>query len=184
MNEEIKTKEVKVNPEMEPAVISKGQLAGILAELSSLKNRGVPKKAERVKEHIATLRFHENKPVIWFGNVDEKRDSVTGKSVAYMDIKLQGEEGLINVPYLQFLNTSNFVKVQILSQKAEKVIQSEGTFMTENPDQANRGGKSSNFQSQEMEAEIVSYKYQAELEVLEGPHVGLKLTVPSECLNQ
>lgn len=170
----------------EPVTLTRGQLDGILAELSNLKSRGATKKPKRVTDRTATLRFHEGKPVITYGQVREVKDPTTGRMVSYMEIETKSEEGPVKatVGYLEFLNSANSYQVSIKSQKAEEVIQSLGTFQAQNPDEAKVGSSAKGWRSREVENEVKTFRYIVDIEVLEGEYKGLTLTVSAEALNR
>ena len=171
----------------EKVEISKIQLDALVSRLEILEKRGQGiVKPKRVTERVASLRFHEGKPVVWYGNVREKKDKDTGKLVAWMDIKLFEREepaSLQTVEYLAFLNEHNSVQVKIVSKKMTEFRESAGVITTVNPDPAKISGKS--FQPQEVDAEVVRREYTSEVEVLEGPHKGELFTVvDNDALNK
>lgn len=161
--------------------LTKSQFDSIMADLSALKNRGAVKKPKRVTEHTATLRFHNDKPVVWYGNIRELKDKDTGRLVAWMDIKVLGSEKVINVPYLEFLNGNNRVQVKILKQTAEEIVKSFGNFRAENPDPAQISNR--NWRANEVEEEVRSYKYTSVVEVIDGEHTGEQYTISNDALN-
>lgn len=172
----------------ETITITRGQFDALVEKVNKLEQRGQGVvKPKKVTERVARLRFDEDKPVIWYGNVREKKDKDTGKLVAWMDIKLFAGLDippiLKTVEYLYFLNDSNSVKVKILSKKMIEYRESQGVIRTINPDEAKIAGK--NFQSQEIDAETVRREYTSEIEVLEGSHLGEKFTViDNDALNK
>lgn len=187
--DEIKKSDATQLDDASPVTITKGQLQSILSEIDALKRGRVFEKPKRVTERTADIRIYEGKPVIWYGNVKEVWDDNQNKNVAYMDIKLDGEDKLITVPYVKFLNEPNKVKVKIVSQKAEEIVQSQGRMTAQNPNPAHdpatgRPLESRPWSAREIDLEVTSVKYQATIEILEGELVGEILTLNSECLNQ
>ena len=170
----------------EMVTMTKGQLKGLLDRVENLERGQKHERPKRVTEHFATMRIHEGKPVIWFGNVKEKWDDKLDKLVAWMDIKLEGQDKPVTVEYLEFLNSPTSVRVEIKSQKAEEIRELPKIGQTtafENPDQGNWTGKFKSWQGGQ-DLEVVSFKYQAEIEILEGELVGKTFSIPSNCLNQ
>ncbi len=166
-----------VNEDSEPVTLTKGQLKGIFAELDALK--GGFKKPKRVTERYAHLRFHEGQPVVFYGNIREKLEPTTGDKVAWMEIQtLDGVKH--TVKYLDFLNESNSVQVQILSQKAEEKTISQGEFETKNPNPH----FDKKFQPRNEEFTVTSYEYEAKVKVTEGPHEGTEYVLGVEALNR
>ena len=166
--------------------ISKSQLKGLLDRLENLERGQKFERPKRVTEHFATIRVYDSKPVVWFGNVKEKWDDAQDKMIAWMDIKLEDQDKLVTVEYLEFLNSPTSIRVQIKSQKAEEVRELPKTGPTmafENPDEGNWTGKFKSWQGGQ-DLEVVSYKYQAEVEILEGDLRGKSFSVPVNCLNQ
>ena len=139
-------------------------------------------KPKRVTFHHAMLRFHDGKPVIGYGNIRELLNKDTGKKVAWMDIKLEGEKDPVTVEYLEFLNSANEAKVLIKERKMKEVVRSEGQMTTVNPDPAKISSKRE-FTPQVVDAEVVTRKYIMTVEVLEGEHIGKVFTLPEDCLN-
>ena len=141
----------------------------------AMKNRGIPQKAKRVTESIATVRFHNDKLVIWYGNHFEELDA-RNKLVGYMDIKLDGEEELVRVNHLNFLNTAPkynvlIKKVTIVEQvKVDDPNRTGGTFTTVNPDEGHLERK--NFNPRVEVAEVRRKNKESDIEVLEGPFKG------------
>lgn len=184
---ELKNKqEDKQEDKNEVVTITRRQLQGLLDRVENIERGQKYEQPKRVTEHHGTIRVYEGKPVVWFGNVKEKWDGVQDKMIAWMDIKLEGQEKLVTVEYLEFLNSPTSIRVEIKSQKAEeirKVPKTGPTMAFENPDEANWTGKFKNWQGGQ-ELEEISYKYQAEIEILEGELVGKTYFVPSDCLNQ
>ena len=189
---QIETGPKVVNDDAEPVTLTKGQLKGILSELDSLKNRGMIQKPKRVTEHYARLRYHEGKPVVWYGNVREKKDHDSGKFVTWMDIKLFEDPKAIPVLYLDFLNSrndyaNNAVQVAIKKQEVEEKIESLGRRQAENPNPATDPSTGrpldSNWRPFEVEMEVTSREYTATIEVLEGSDRGKTFVLPSSCLN-
>ena len=185
MKEELKTTEqapvgiAETNEEL--ITLTKSQLEGIMADLDSLKKSQTSVKPKRSTERVATLRFHDDKPVVWYGEVKEVWNSERHKNIAYLDFKVEGNNKPINVEYLKFLNSDNKVNVKIKSQSVEEITQSEGVMTTRNPDQAKIATK--NWESREMDAEIITRIYTVTVEVMEGPHSGEVYTVPAKSLN-
>lgn len=178
-----KTDEIKKATEAkapnETITMTRSQLEGIVAEM--IAKSGSPKKPQRVTDHVATLRFHEGRPVVQYGQVREVKEN--GEKVAYMNINVQ-EDGEfvaepIKVRYIDFLNDSNFSKVQILKQHAEKKEISHGEFHTQNANEV----YDKKFQSELAEDLEVRYIYTCDVEVLEGDLKGKKFTVPATALN-
>ena len=166
--------------------ISEGQLKGLLDRLENLERGQKFERPKRVTTHVATMRVYEGKPVVWYGNVKESWDDKQDKMIAYMDIKLEGQEKSVNVNYLDFLNSPTSVQVEIKSQKAEEIRELPKTGPTaafQNPDEANWTGRFKSWQGGQ-DLEVVSYKYQAEVEILDGDLRGKTFSVPSSCLNQ
>ena len=182
--EGISTDEIETKVDKE-VTLKESQLQGILAEIEKLKKANQPfQRAKRVKEHTATARYYEDKPVVWYGDVRE--ESMEGKKVSIMNIKLLGESKKYPVEYLDFLNQrgdyeNNMVKVKIVKQEAEKIIESQGIKRAENPDPAKIS--TSSFDSVEVELEVTSVEYTATVEVLEGPHQGETFKIPTKALN-
>ena len=159
--------------------VPKEQWEGILADVAKLKKGPIYERPRRVTERIARLRFFKGKPVIWYGNVREIRNEKLGKFIAFMDIKVFGSKELIEVEYIKFLNERNWCEVLIKEQRAEEIIERKGRKRTINPDPVfNR-----KFQQIEVEDEVVSFEYEADVEVLEGEFKGEVFTVPASCLN-
>lgn len=169
----------KTNQQNEVVQITKGQLEGILAELDNLRKGQKLEKPKRVTDRVARLRFHNGKPVVWYGNVREIKDNLNGKLVSFMDIKTLKSEELEKVEYLAFLNSNNAVNVSIKEQRAEKIIESQGKTLARNPNPH----FNKKFEEFEYEEEVVSYQYEATVEVLEGEHKGEIFEVPTKCLN-
>lgn len=163
---------------VETVTITKGQLDGLLARLENLEvGRGI-KKPKRVTEHEAYLRFYKEKPVVKLSNHKEMCDNF-GKIRGFVDLTLLGADKPEIAEYLPFLNESNQVKVKILSQKAEEVVITQGKTRAQNPDPLN----DKKFESGEIDLEVTSYQYTAEVEVIEGEHMGEKYTLDTRALN-
>lgn len=162
--------------------IPRAEWESLKADIEKIKTGRQFQKPKKVTEHFANIRFHDGKPVVWYGNVHEVKDKLTGKLVAYMDIKLDGEEGTERVEYLAFLNTPNSVKVEIKKQEAQQIVTSLGVRRAVNLDEAKISGQK--FAAREYEDEVVSYEYTATIEVIDGEHKGETYIVPSNCLNQ
>ena len=151
---------------------------------------------KRVSDRIATLRFYKGKPVVWYGNVRELKTKDDDERVSYMDIKLYGEEKVLTIKYLDFLNKEKeyseeveSYEVSIKSQKVEEIYKSYGRRMAENPNPARDPATGQplgdrGWQSKEIEMEVVGYKYTAVVEVNDGPHKGEEFTLSTACLNQ
>ena len=170
----------------ETVTITKKQLQGLLDRLENVERSQKFEKPKRVTEHFGTIRVYNGKLVIWFGNVRDIWDNERNKDIAYMDIKLEGQEKPETVNYLDFLNSPTSVRVEIKKQVAEEVRELPRTGPTQafvNPDEANWTGKFKSWQGGQ-DLEVVSYKYQVELEILEGELVGKVFNVPANCLNQ
>src|SRR3990167_6247581 len=174
----IKELQENINSE-ETVTIPKSQLEGILADIQRLKDKDSFKRPKRVTERTALLRFHNDKPVVNYFNVREKKDKDTGKLVSWMDIELyEGEEkknSVETVEYLAFLNSPNSIKVDIKYQKVEEVRESGGTFRAINPDEAKVASKT--WVSKEVEAEVIRKIYTATVVVTEGSHQGEEYVV-------
>lgn len=157
------------------------QFQGLMQRIESVEiGKGI-RKPKRVTEREATVRFYEGKPVIKYSNFKEKLEE--GKRVGYIDITLYGEDKPVTVQYLNFLNNeNNVVKVKILSQKAEEITEVQGKVRSRNPDEAGISSKSP-WQSNEVDLEVISYKYQVEVEVLDGEFKGQKYTFDAAALN-
>lgn len=180
---ENKKETVGVTPDPnEPVVVTRAEWEGLMGQIKNLTTGASTVRAKKVTSHTATLRFHEGKPVIWYGNVKEIKEKDTGKLVAWMDIELQGVKEKLRVEYLDFLNSPNSVRVLIKEQKLKEIRQSEGIITTVNPDQAKISSKTP-WTPQEVEAEIVTRKYIATVEVIEGDHKGEVFILPNDCLN-
>lgn len=180
LNEEKVVEQSALPPADEMLSISRKQLQAIIQEEVQKGLVGGVKTPKRVTERVANLRLHDGKPVVGYGNVREIREKDTNKMVAFMDISLFGEKEPVKVNYLEFLNTPNFVQVLVKKQTAEEVVKNDGVMSAENPDPLNN----KNFQSFETDMEVVSYRYTAEVEVLEGEQKGKTFTLPANCLNQ
>lgn len=160
----------------EPVTITQGQLKGILSELETLKGNK-PNRPQKVDTNIATIRFYENKPVVWYGNIREKK--VDGERIGYADIKVIDDDKPKTVEYLEFLNSPNQVKVEIKDQRAKRVEDVVDTIRSRNLDEHFR----KKFTSEEIDMVVVKYEYEADIEVLDGTHKGEKYTVDVNCLN-
>ena len=171
--------DVKVETPEDTVTLSKSQFEGLIGRLETLEERGKTRKPKRITENTAILRFHNDKAVRWAGNVVETLDKLTGRNIAHMDIKLYGEEKAIKVPYLEFLNAKNATLVRIKEQKAEEIVDVVESSRTRNPDPVHK----KDFTSREMDMEVVTLKYTATVEVLEGSHKGDVYTLPGEALN-
>ena len=172
-----------VNPE-KTITITESHLKALIDESVSaaVKNRGVLLKPKRVTEREATVRFHEDKLVVGYGNVREEKDKF-GKNITYMDIQLDGQEEPVTVEYLKFLDSNNKHKVKIIKRNVEEIVYSEGTFKTVNPDQARIEKK--NFTARVEEAEVTNKKLTSEIEVADGQYKGQTFTVvDNEVLNK
>ena len=170
----------------ETVTITKKQLQGLLDRLENVERSQKFEKPKRVTEHFGTIRVYNGKLVIWFGNVRDVWDNDKNKNIGYMDIKLEGQEKIEKVNYLDFLNSPTSVRVEIKKQVAEEVRELPKTGPTQafvNPDEGNWTGKFKTWQGGQ-DLEIVSYKYQAEVEVLEGTLKNQVFKVDSSCLNQ
>ena len=53
--------------------IGEGNKRQIQEEIKKSSNRGL-ERPKRVNEHLARLRFHQGKPVVWYGDIRERRD--------------------------------------------------------------------------------------------------------------
>lgn len=178
-----KTKEEKETTEIDlnaPATITEGQLRGILDELKALKQGSKFERPKRVTDRVATIRYHEGSPVVWYGNVRELKDAATGKMIAYMDIKTVADDEAKTVEYLAFLNSSNSVQVQIKKQEAEQIIESQGRYTAHNPNEH----FDKKWQNREVDLEVISYRYTATIEVLEGDDKGSEYEISVEALNR
>src|SRR3990167_4020486 len=87
----------------ETITLTRAQLEAIVDERVQKGLTGGVKPLKRVTERIATLRVFKGKPVVWYGNVKQKRNE-DGDAVAFMDIKLFDQEKSVTVNYLEFLN--------------------------------------------------------------------------------
>ena len=165
MNEE-KQNEIKLSREQLDAVVAD-------AVKKALGSRGI-EKPKRVTERIAKVRFHNDKLVRKYSNVEEQRDE-RGKLVAYVDITLDGEEKPDRVIYLNFLDKTPQYRVLIKKTYIEEVVESEGEFRTVNPDEAKIERK--NFTSSVEVAEVTKKHKKSDIEVMEGPYQGQTFTV-------
>jgi len=165
---------VSISEEM--VKITKTDLNNLFDRLESLERGSRFEKPKRVTERIAKLRFHKDKPVIWYGNVREKRDAETEKMVAYMDIKLYEQDKKETVEYLGFLNSPNQYKVVKKSTDMREFTESFGTFIPENPNPADESF-SKRWSTQETEEEVIRREYVSVVEVLDGPYKGQVYTV-------
>ena len=174
-------KEIKNDnsPDSQPVTITRGQLDGILAELANLKKGQRFEKPKRVTEHTAYVRYEDDKPVVKYGQVKERKDQSTGKMVAYMNVILAGVKEPKEVEYLAFLNSANQTQVKIISQNREECREVNGVMTAQNPDP--HSNKS--FQPREIELEVISRKYTATVEVLEGAHKGERFDISTSALN-
>lgn len=156
--------------------ITTQQWQEVLNRLARAEQRGVVEKPKRITEHTATLRFCNDKAVVGFDNFREVMEE--GRRIGYFDLTLEDGE-VLTVPYLEFLNEGNGEKVKIVSQKAHEQVKSFGTVRAINPDPKNQktwdGGM--------IDLEVTTVTYQAEVEVIEGPHAGKKISVPTAALN-
>lgn len=166
----------QLNTEGESVQITKTQLSGLLDRIESLEKGSRFEKPKRVTERIARLRFHKDKPVVWYGNVREKRDAETEKMVAYMDIKLYEQDKKETVKYLDFLNEANQYSVIKKSTEMKEFVESYGTFVPENPNPADESF-TKRWSPGETEEEVIRREYVSVVEVLGGPHKGQVYTV-------
>ncbi len=168
--------EVPQKKEEGTMTITKGQWEALLHEVANLRSGTKVEKPKRVTDHTATLRFYGDKPVVKFSNFQEPL--VDGRRVGFVDLTLEDGE-VVAVEYLAFLNEGNGEKVKIISQKATESVKNYGTVRAVNPDPKNQktwdGGM--------IDLEVTSVSYQAEVEVIDGPHEGKKYSVPTTCLN-
>lgn len=162
----------------ETITLNKTQYEGLLERLGNLEKGQRQERPKLVTERTAKLRFYGDKPVIWYGNVREIKDKDTGKLVGWMDIKTIDDK-TYKVEYLKFLNENVSVVVQIVNQVAEKVVEEFGTRLAVNPNPL----FDKKWQEFETDDEIISYKYTAEVKVLDGPHAGETYTLSTMALN-
>lgn len=181
----------EVKKENEKITLTRTELEAIVDARVEKGLRGGVKPLKRVTTHTATMRVVDGKPVVEFGNVRQtkEKDPRTGNLIATMDIKLLGEDKPRQVNYLDFLNASDDfqgtrVNIEIKKQEAKEVVSSQGSWRTQNSDEANVSGKNKNWQSEDTDLEVVSYEYYFDIEVLDGDLKGQKFNVPNHCLNQ
>lgn len=182
LNKNNMVKENSILESEDTVTLSKQQFAELTARLEKVEQRGLGVvKPKRVTEHTARVRVHEGKPVVWCGNVKEKKDASTGKLVAWMDLKLDGSDKVVMVEYLDFLNAPNHVLANIKSQKMEQFETVLGVRNAINPDEAKINSK--NWKSKEVEDRVVTRKYTVTVEILEGDLQGKEFVIPADALN-
>ncbi len=167
-------------PSSETITISKGQLQAFVQDAVAKAMGSKVEKPSRVKEHTAVVRYLDGQPVIKIAGLKERK--VDGKNIGYINVTLL--DGIVKeVEYLPFLNETERMHVKILSQKAEQHITSGNmgnTVYAENPNPY----EIKNFTSREIELEVVSYTYEANVEVTtEGEYLGNKFTIDTAFLN-
>lgn len=163
----------------DPVTLTRGQLESIITELESLKRGQRFEKPARVTERTARIRIHEEKPVVWLGNVRDIFDAKQAKKIAWADVKLYEEDKIRTVGYLEFLNSANSVQVKIKSQEVTEIVTSEGSITATNPNPY----FDKKFQSYETELTSTRHEYQATVEVLAGELKSKVFILPSTCLN-
>ncbi len=173
-------KEVKLKPVQEKSetiTITRDQLKAFVQDEVAKAIGSKIEKPKRVTDRVAVIRIHEGKPVVSLNKVRERL--VDGRQVAFCKIQTLGSPEEIEVGYLDFLNEAEKANVKILSQKATESVKSYGTIKAINPDPMNikewNGGN--------VDLEVTSVQYQAEIEVIDGDLAGQKYSVPTSCLN-
>src|SRR3990167_8663895 len=71
----------------EVLTLTRSQLDRITADLDNLKKSQTSIKPVRSTERTATIRFHDDKPVVWYGKVNEIWNREQNKNIAYLDFK-------------------------------------------------------------------------------------------------
>ena len=163
-------------PRGKTVTMSEAQFKALMDRIDRVE--GGFKKPARVKDHVAYLRVYNSKPIVKYGQAKVVYDKELRKN--RMDLELYTAEDQTKpfvVDYLTFLNEDNQVKVSILSQKAVESIESMGTRAKVDP-------KTDRFMDSEIELEVRSVVYQAEIEITEGELKGQKLSVPADALNR
>ena len=156
--------------------ISKAQLDAVVADAVKKALAGrTSEKPKRITDRIVKVRFYKDKLVRSYGNVDEQRDTATGKLVAYMDVTLDDQVKPERVKYLEFLDKTPQYRALVKKISFDEIVESEGEIQTKNPDEAKIEKK--NFVSRVETAEVTKRVKKSEIELMEGPFAGQTFTV-------
>ena len=173
MTEEIKNEEKKI-------VLSETQFNGLLDRIKKLETpSGNPtlSKKDRIRVHEGFLRHIDGDIIINVGQSFGKKDS-DGEIVVYMPVETASGEKK-DLIQNDFLVEDNKIKAKILKRHSIEDVKSYGTFQAANPNP--EGDKS--FRSFEVESEVVTVKYEFDLEILEGESTGKKIHVNERAFN-
>lgn len=164
--------------------VPESKLQTLLERVTKLEKGSVTVRPKRVTTHTAFLRFVEDKPVVKLHEVygvvnpDTKIETLFVKLTLLDPATKETED--VELPYLKFLNELGVAtKSLIKSQEAHEVVEVEGYLNTSPTDPVH----TKFFVPEQVPAEVRSVTYDVTVEVLEGKHQGLEITVPQSVLN-
>lgn len=171
-------------------VLSKNEFSALMERIDRLENPGVPRRTQRVRDRIATLRTHNDELVIGVGKAlpdhtlpETHRDYL---SIELTTVSLEGKQKKQKVNYLDFMANDPKVAVKLTRISQETRIETEikkGGGGVGSRRLVDKEGRYTDIPGDEMEFEVEYTDYTITAEVLEGDYVGKTFTFTPEQTN-